>query len=100
MNSSTDSTAQQTQPQGPQEPQLSLLRFCGSNYMNKINALREAQKRNPTRQSRNSAVAKFIIKTNVLGEAQKRNFSLPKGKVPPAEAGKAPIPGPLWWDDG
>ena len=63
MNSSTDSTAQQTQPQ---EPQLSLLRFCGSNYLNKINALKEAQKRNPTRQSRNSAVAKFIIIINVL----------------------------------
>ena len=70
MTWSADSTAQQTQPQ---EPQLSLLRFCGSNYLNKINGLKEAQK---------------------------RNFSLPKGKVPPAAAGEAPIPEPIWWDDG
>ena len=97
MTSPGDSTAQQTQPQ---EPQLSLLRFCGSNYLNKINALKEAQKRNSTRRRSSSAVAKFIIKINVLEEAQKRNFSLPNGKVPPAEAGEAPIPGPVWWDDG
>ena len=25
---------------------------------------------------------------------------LPNGKVPPAKAGCAPIPGPVWWDDG
>ena len=97
MTSPGDSTAKQTQPQ---EPQLSLLRFCGSNYLNKINALKEAQKRNSTRRRSNSVVAKFIIKINALREAQKRNFSLPNGKVPPAEAGEAPIPGPVWWDDG
>lgn len=97
MTWSADSTAQQAQPQ---EPQLSLLWFCGSNYLNKLNGLKEAQKRNSTRQSSNSAVVKIIIKINALGEAQKRNFSLPKGKVPPAAAGEAPIPEPIWWDDG
>jgi len=76
MTWSADSTAKQTQPQ---EPQLSLLRFCGSNYLNKINGLKEAQKRKSTRQSSNSAVVQIIIKINVLAEAQKRNFSLPKG---------------------
>ena len=76
MTWSADSTAQQAQPQ---EPQLSLLRFCGSNYLNKINGLKEAQKRKSTRQSSNSAVVQIIIKINVLAEAQKRNFSLPKG---------------------
>jgi hypothetical protein len=97
MTSAGDGTAKQPQPQ---EPQLSLLRFCGSYFPNKINALKEAQKRNLTRRRRKSAVTEFINKINILGEAQKRNFSLPNGKVPPAEAGEAPIPGTVWWDDG
>ena len=97
MTASGESTAQQPRPQ---EPQHSSLRFCGSYYQNKINALKEAQKRNSIRRRRNSVIDKFIIEINALREAQKRSFPLPNGKVPPAEAGEAPIPGTVWWDDG
>ena len=96
----TEWTTHQTQPHGPQQPQLFGLRFCDSQKTSKINGLYGPQKRNLISMLIKSAVCNSPNEINYLNKAQKRKISPLTGRCHPLKLGVAPNPEPYWWDDG
>ena len=93
-------SANGVQVHGVQRVQSPDLQSCTPKYPNKFNGLHGVQECNSVAGGSIIALLKFHIDFNELDGVQECKISPLTGRCHPLKLGVAPIPEPIWWDDG